>query len=84
MAALLPLVLIHGYPLDHTMWYGVIASLGTGIRTLAPDLRGFGKAAPAEGEPAIEALAEDILELLKVEKIRWQSWIRSGSAGWRF
>jgi pimeloyl-ACP methyl ester carboxylesterase len=67
--ATLPLVLIHGYPLDHTMWYGVIASLGGGVRTIAPDLRGFGRAAPAEGEPSIEAMADDVLELLKGEKI---------------
>ena len=66
---LLPLVLIHGYPLDRTMWYGVIASLGSGVRVIAPDLRGFGKAAPSEGEAAIEAMAEDVLQLLMAEKV---------------
>ena len=65
----LPLVLIHGYPLDRSMWYGVIAALGSGVRVIAPDLRGFGKAAPAEGEPEIEAMAEDVLQLLMAEKI---------------
>src|SRR5690348_3702228 len=65
----LPIVLIHGYPLDRSMWYGVIAALGAGVRVIAPDLRGFGKAAPAEGEPSVEAMAEDVLELLMAEKI---------------
>ena len=67
---LLPLVLIHGYPLDHTMWFGVIASLGAGVRTIAPDLRGFGKSETAlEGEPAIEAYARDILRQLEESNI---------------
>jgi pimeloyl-ACP methyl ester carboxylesterase len=65
----LPLVLIHGYPLDRSMWYGVIAALGSGVRVIAPDLRGFGKAAPAEGEPEIEAMAEDVLQFLMAEKV---------------
>jgi 3-oxoadipate enol-lactonase len=66
---LLPLVLIHGYPLDHSMWFGVIAALGGGVRVLAPDLRGFGKSGPPEGEPSISAMAEDIVELLDREGI---------------
>lgn len=67
---LLPLVLIHGYPLDHTMWFGVIAALGGGVRTIAPDLRGFGKSAtPPEGEPAIEAYAREILRELEEDNI---------------
>lgn len=67
---LLPLVLIHGYPLDHTMWFGVIAALGGGVRTIAPDLRGFGKSGPLpEGEPAIEAYARDILRQLEQDNI---------------
>jgi 3-oxoadipate enol-lactonase len=66
---LLPLVLIHGYPLDHTMWFGVIAALGGGVRTIAPDLRGFGKAGPPYGEPSMDAMAEDIVQLLERDNI---------------
>jgi pimeloyl-ACP methyl ester carboxylesterase len=65
----LPLVLIHGYPLDHTMWYGVIAALGSGVRVVSPGLRGFGKALNGGGEPRIESMAEDILALLTQEGI---------------
>lgn len=65
----LPLVLIHGYPLDHSMWFGVIAALGGGLRTVSPDLRGFGKAGPPHDDPAIEGYAEDILRALKRDKI---------------
>lgn len=66
---LLPLVLIHGYPLDHTMWFGVIAALGGGVRTIAPDLRGFGKAGPPYGEPSLDAMAEDVVHLLERNNI---------------
>src|ERR1051325_4231805 len=66
---LLPLVLIHGYPLDHTMWFGVIAALGGGVRTIAPDLRGFGKSGAPHGEPSLDALAEDIIHLLERDEI---------------
>ena len=66
---LLPLVLIHGYPLDHTMWFGVIAALGAGVRTIAPDLRGFGKAGRPDGEPSLDLMAEDIINLLERENI---------------
>lgn len=64
-----PLLLIHGYPLDHTMWYGVIAALGSGIRPLAPDLPGFGKAFPIESEPSVERYAEELLRLMDSEQM---------------
>jgi pimeloyl-ACP methyl ester carboxylesterase len=67
---LLPLVLIHGYPFDHTMWFGVIASLGAGVRVIAPDLRGFGKAGPPHGEPSMEELARDVIAQLDRENVR--------------
>jgi 3-oxoadipate enol-lactonase len=66
---LLPLVLIHGYPLDHTMWYGVIAALGGGVRAIAPDLRGFGKAGRPEGEPSLDLMAQDIIQSLERDNI---------------
>ena len=58
---LLPLALIHGYPLDHTMWFGVVAALGGGLRSYTPDLRGFGKAAPPQGKPSLETMAEGVI-----------------------
>ncbi len=37
-----PLVLIHGFPLDHKMWSPQIAALAETHKVFAPDLRGFG------------------------------------------
>lgn len=39
-----PVVLVHGWPLDHTMWdYQVAALTDAGFRCIAYDRRGFGK-----------------------------------------
>ena len=60
-----PLVLLHGYPFDHTMWYGVIAAIGSGVRVFVPDLRGFGANHPEEWpDPSLDLMADDIAELL--------------------
>ena len=38
----LPLLLVHGFPLDHTMWTEQIEAISPQHRVIAPDLRGFG------------------------------------------
>ncbi|MEM8946272.1 MAG: alpha/beta hydrolase [Planctomycetota bacterium] len=38
----LPLVLIHGFPFDHTMWAPQIETLSSRCQVIAPDLRGYG------------------------------------------
>jgi hypothetical protein len=41
----IPLLLIHGYPLDHTLWQPQVNGLAdaNAARVIAPDLRGFGQ-----------------------------------------
>ena len=65
------LLLVHGFPLDHTMWQSQIDYFGSHGRVIAPDLRGFGgssNAAPPEGSShcAIEmcTYADDLAALL--------------------
>lgn len=54
-----PLLLIHGYPFDHTLWYSTIASLGSKAKVVAPDLPGFGaEFTPRDIEPSMDAYAE--------------------------
>ena len=59
------LLLIHGYPFSHTMWFSTIASLGANARVIVPDLPGFGKT-PVRGEikPSMSAYAEYLAQLL--------------------
>src|SRR5438045_475704 len=39
------LLLVHGFPLDHTLWDPQVESLRDVARVLAPDLPGFGTSA---------------------------------------
>lgn len=64
-----PLILIHGYPFDHTMWKFVIAALGNKTRVLAPDLPGFGDNPAENAEPSLDLMADDVAKLLELHKI---------------
>jgi len=60
-----PLVLIHGYPFDRTMWFSTIASLGANAKVIALDLPGFGKTPLPAGEaPSLEFMADFIAHLI--------------------
>jgi pimeloyl-ACP methyl ester carboxylesterase len=59
-----PLVLLHGWPQDATMWREVVPSLERRFRCIAMDLRGFGRSpAPPDGYDK-PTLAHDVLETL--------------------
>ncbi|HUS14837.1 MAG TPA: alpha/beta hydrolase [Chloroflexia bacterium] len=47
----LPLVLVHGFPFDGTIWAAQLAALGDVARLLVPDLPGFGHSTPLPGPP---------------------------------
>jgi pimeloyl-ACP methyl ester carboxylesterase len=55
-----PLLLVHGFPLDHTMWRYQIEAFSGDFRVFAPDLRGFGQNAPADGTLTMEQFADDL------------------------
>jgi 3-oxoadipate enol-lactonase len=57
-------LLVHGFPLDHTMWRHQIEFLAKSYRVLAPDLRGFGNSRPVSGTLSMEALAIDLHDML--------------------
>lgn len=59
-----PLLLVHGFPLDHSMWSGQIAGLSDVCRVVAPDLRGFGQSDVTDGTVAMAQMADDLAELL--------------------
>jgi pimeloyl-ACP methyl ester carboxylesterase len=59
-----PLVLVHGFPLDHTMWEAQMDTLSEDYHVLAPDLRGFGKTGVTEGVVTMGDFAEDLAGLL--------------------
>src|SRR5215212_9569077 len=64
----LPVLLVHGFPLDHTMWNAQIEALGNHLRVIAPDLRGFGQSPLGAVDPihgiTMERYADDLAEFL--------------------
>jgi pimeloyl-ACP methyl ester carboxylesterase len=60
----IPLLLIHGFPLNHTLWDSQAANLCEIARVITPDLRGFGASNPVQGIYSMDLLAQDCRELL--------------------
>src|SRR5689334_1740968 len=58
-----PLVFLHGFPLDHTMWREQLTAFSSRACVIAPDLWGFGKSSPFEGV-TIENMADDVAATL--------------------
>lgn len=59
-----PLVLIHGYPLDHSIWDEVSLLLENDFDVISPDLRGFGKSSTVDTPYKMSDFADDIASLL--------------------
>ncbi len=65
-----PVLLVHGFPLDHTMWKYQIEHLASTCRVIAPDLRGLGQS-PVAGEVVpMERFADDLALLLEALRVR--------------
>jgi len=59
-----PLVLLHGYPLDHQLWDEVIPLLKDSFDLIVPDLRGFGESTTVDTPYTMDDIASDIAGLL--------------------
>jgi len=62
-----PLLFVHGFPLDHSMWREQRASFARTRRVLLPDLRGFGASPPAHPSgqaTTMQDFADDLAALL--------------------
>lgn len=75
-----PLVLLHGYPLDHSIWEPVIPLLANDFDLILPDLRGFGESGVPAGYYEMADFAADIAALLDSLDI-WQAVIAGHSMG---
>jgi len=86
------LLLVHGFPLDHTMWRQQIDYFSTFCRVIAPDLRGFGSSGPPAGSDtqpaAMHTYADDLSQLLNRLEIRepivYCGLSMGGYIGWQF
>ncbi|HQU36683.1 MAG TPA: alpha/beta hydrolase [Anaerolineales bacterium] len=59
-----PLVLLHGFPLDHHTWDFVAPQLEGTFDLIMPDLRGFGDSSTVDSQYTLDDFAADIAGLL--------------------
>ena len=64
----LPVVFIHGFPHNRTMWAPQLGGLLTRARCIAPDLRGFGES-EIRGPYTMDAYADDVIAVLDALQI---------------
>ncbi|HEX5446477.1 MAG TPA: alpha/beta fold hydrolase [Pirellulales bacterium] len=83
-----PVLFVHGFPLNHTMWNAQLPVFAERRRVIAPDLRGFGSSVDTEGTVSMEDFADDlsaILDDLQVsEPIVYCGLSMGGYIGWQF
>lgn len=87
-----PVLLVHGFPLDCTMWDPLIERLQDDCRLIAPDLRGYGKSTLGEIDPdagvSMRQYADDLAGLLDAigvdEPIVYCGFSMGGYIGWQF
>jgi pimeloyl-ACP methyl ester carboxylesterase len=59
-----PMVLLHGFPLDHHLWDEVLPLLEDTFDLIVPDLRGFGNSTMIDAPHSMDDYASDIASLL--------------------
>jgi pimeloyl-ACP methyl ester carboxylesterase len=60
----LPVILIHGFPLNQQIWKDQAEFLSKNYRVILPDLRGHGDTPPTPGPYSMEIFADDCMALL--------------------
>ena len=59
-----PIVLIHGYPFNRSLWNEQVEALSNSYRIIVPDLRGFGESDSSPGPATMNRMAQDVAQLL--------------------
>ena len=72
----LPIVFLHGFPFDKTMWKEQLDFLKTTHRVIACDIRGFGKSTDEETSLSMDLFANDLI--LFIDKLRLEKVIICG------
>lgn len=85
-----PVLLVHGYPDDHTVWrHQLPALINAGYRVIAPDMRGCGETeiSPNVADYRIPNLVADLLGLLDalgIDKVRLVAHDWGAVISWHF
>jgi pimeloyl-ACP methyl ester carboxylesterase len=67
----IPIIFLHGFPFDRSMWKGQVNYLKLAYRLISVDLRGFGQSSLGKEDINIDLFSDDLIKLmdaLKIEK----------------
>lgn len=83
-----PLLLVHGFPFDHTVWNAQVSEFSRDHQVIAPDLRGFGASGLGSEPVSMSSLADDLavllVELQVTEPIVFCGLSMGGYIAWQF
>jgi pimeloyl-ACP methyl ester carboxylesterase len=83
-----PLLLVHGFPLNHSMWQFQVPRFSANRRVIAPDLRGFGKSEVIGDKVTMQQFADDLDSLITAlgvdQPIAFCGLSMGGYIGWEF
>lgn len=82
-----PLLLVHGFPLDHSMWHNQLEPLSKSFRLIVPDLAGFGQSTRTQPIVSLKTFADELIELLdylQVKQVNFCGLSMGGYIGWQF
>ncbi|MGM0624120.1 MAG: alpha/beta fold hydrolase [Campylobacterota bacterium] len=55
-----PIIFIHGFPFDHSIWNEAVAQLQNDYYCISYDIRGFGRSKTAHGQYTMESYVDDL------------------------
>ena len=64
-----PIIFLHGFPFDKTMWNNQLEFLKKSFRLIACDIRGFGKSTDESSTLSIDLFADDLIQFMDALQI---------------
>lgn len=65
-----PIIFIHGFPFDKSMWESQLEFLKSSFRVIAYDIRGFGQSTDETSHLSMDLFADDVIEFMDTLKIK--------------
>lgn len=62
----IPIIFLHGYPFDKSMWQQQLNYLKSSYRVIACDIRGFGKSTDEKTPLSIDLFADDLIQFMDI------------------
>ncbi len=60
-----PIIFVHGFPYDHTMWDSQFEFFKKKFRVISYDIRGLGKSETGDGQYTMESYVDDLFKIIE-------------------